>query len=589
MTRYDSLYSDTGVQPHHVVAGILAALLSVGFHFAMLYFFADVRFDIGRREAEQARRVVERRQDAIRVKRIDREVRPKRELGPSLARPEAGGGEAPVGPEATLTAPELTSMAPPAVTRDLMAGSTASLEMPDAMPEPPVWEPRQELVAVVERHVPDLAALLPRREIPVIERVVHAPDEVGDYDMKWVRPAPREVSEYVSPAPSGTNFVEAPLPQGGVAELPEGLMPEPEGSDAGAAELFPEAKEEVTEYTPMETLLRASVSQYRPRDERDVTYLRIEIDRLGAEVLPVVPKDVVFVQDCSASMAEERLHFCREGLIEGLTSLGPQDRFNVLAFRESSSRCFPSWAPVNISSIEQARQFIGNMTSAGETDIFTSMQDVLALKRDPVRPLIVLLVTDGRSTTGLTQSSRIIGEFTKANDGAVSVFAMGTRKGADLYLLDLLSYCNRGTSEVAVSGRWSIPKVLKSLIHSTRRPVLANVRFRFDEGSRSEVHPELTSNLYEDRPLVLYVRCPASTGQVVFQARGEAGEAKCDMIFTLDLDGRVQPGDDSIRKAWARQRIYDLMGRHARQPDPELVTEIRRTSRDYKLPLPYQP
>ncbi len=63
------------------------------------------------------------------------------------------------------------------------------------------------------------------------------------------------------------------------------------------------------------------------------------------------------------------------------------------------------------------------------------------------------MVSDGVSTIGMTDSTEIIGRFTKQNDGAMSVFSMGTTQKANAYLLDLISTCNRGDSRLVQTGR----------------------------------------------------------------------------------------------------------------------------------------
>ena len=202
--------------------------------------------------------------------------------------------------------------------------------------------------------------------------------------------------------------------------------------------------------------------------------------------------------------------------------------------------------------------------------------------------MIALLLTDGRATAGLLDSSDIIGEFTKANGGAISVFAMGVSRTAEKYLLDLLSYCNRGESSLVEGGRWGIDNSLLDLMRQVSRPVLGELRFVFPQDSGCLVYPEQTANLYLDRPLVLYGRYPRDTRRVVFQVVGKAGETVCDMVFELDLDNRADRGGREIRISWAQQRIYHLIGRQARNPDPELIREIQAVSNTYKVPVPYR-
>ena len=221
--------------------------------------------------------------------------------------------------------------------------------------------------------------------------------------------------------------------------------------------LFEEAASNVTPYKAIEKRLAADVYVYKPAFDSKFAYVRIEIKRAGDELLPVIAKDVLLVQDNSNSMAEQRLHFCREGLPLCLAEIGPQDRFNVIRFREKDELCFGDWVENNKENMEKAGKFISEMQSQGNTDILEAVKDLLNLSRTPGRPVVALVVTDGRSTIGTTDSSEIIGQFSKVNNGAISLFTVGTLQTADSYLLDLLSYCNRGDSVIVTTGRWDIP------------------------------------------------------------------------------------------------------------------------------------
>jgi hypothetical protein len=188
---------------------------------------------------------------------------------------------------------------------------------------------------------------------------------------------------------------------------------------------------------------------------------------------------------------------------------------------------------------------------------------------------------------GLTDSSDIIGAFSRANEGKVSVFALGTMQTANLYLLDLLSYSNRGDARIADGGRWGIPDSLVRLTDELARPVLTDIHFEFAAVSGCEAYPEMASHLYLDRPLVLYGRYPKTQTRLLFQAVGRAGDKGCDMVFDLPLSA-AKSGTKDIRASWAMQRIYHLISRHAREPGETILREIQNTARSYGLRVPYR-
>ncbi len=119
--------------------------------------------------------------------------------------------------------------------------------------------------------------------------------------------------------------------------------------------------------------------------------------------------------------------------------------------------------------------------------------------------------------------------------------------------------------------------------------MLGDLRLQFAADTSYEVYPQQVSNLYLDRPLVLYGRYRKGETQLLFQAVGQAGETPCDLIFNLPLKTKTGRGaDKTIRQQWAQQKIYHLIGAYARSRDVTVLHELRRTSKAYKEPIPYK-
>ena len=579
----DSEWFSTGLNRQHVWIALLAGAVSLLIHGVLLVGLEGVRFDVLHAE------VATIEDDIITTYVADVTPRetPMAERPAGLAAGAAGVDvELLAQLEAAGVPPARAALEPDAVGTGHMAGDTAGLAQPDTTPRPRTWQPRQEILAIERRVAVEELKPFKRRLIPALERVALASDVVLPMD----RDAMERVARRGGPA-DGTAVLPA-------AEI-HSAAGEGVGSGAGSLEvvetaqtkpehLFVEKPEEITKTLPLERRLTARVATYVSSRERGYGYFRIEIERMGAEKLPVIPKDIVFVQDCSASITAQRLHFCREGLLESLSVVGPRDRFNVIAFRDTSTRCFPEWAPGDAASLAKARSFIQAMRSEGETDVFASVRELLKLERTAGRPLVALVVTDGRPTTGLTQSSDIIAEFTGLNEGRVSVFTLGTIQTANRYLLDMLGYANRGDSFVVTTGRWDIRTEIPALVRGVSRPVMGEVAFRFPHDAPLEVYPALTENLYLDRPLVLYGRYPVGTERVVFQAIGRAADVPCDMIFDIPLAESSRVRDDSIREKWAAHKIYDLIVDYARNPAPATLEAIKTTSRAYRVRIPHR-
>ena len=462
------------------------------------------------------------------------------------------------------------------------------------------WSPREEILKVEDRLVREDIPDRPRRLIPDVNRVKGAADVAlpvespkklasGDGSFGLSEFARRNVNEARPPsiraADSLWDKLEDLLKPVGGPVLGSGSGEAGEGGSPAAEARAALAPAEGEPLKAVEGMLKATLSVYADKADPEYVYAKVDIQRAGAEALPVLPKDMLFIQDCSASITEQRLAFCREGLLRCLAQLSPRDRFNVVGFRDTPQRCFPDWAPATPANVETARAFVRNMESRGNTDIYASLRELLAMDKKPVRPVVTILVSDGLPTAGMRDSAEIISAFTRENGGAVSIFALATFDQANLYLLDMLSYMNRGDSVAARRGKWSIPEVMDTQFVGVSRPVLSDMRFRFT-GQGGDMVPVLTPNLYLDRSLVLYGRFPKKADRVTFQVVGRSGEQGCDMVFDLKMADAVK-GDPSIREEWAWHKVYGLIGAHTQTRDPAQVQEIRRLAKSYGLKVPY--
>jgi hypothetical protein len=301
--------------------------------------------------------------------------------------------------------PDEVSIEPPIMPEDRLAGELGIVGQPSPTPQRALWEPRQEILAVENQVAADRSDNLGRKKIPRLERVNEAPD--------FVFPVERETMESENLTTEGREIGEGRLTRidvaGGAKGGGEGWGRRRAASaslliDQPRSNLPPEVVKAVAaegkDFKPIEKFLTAEITTYTSLMDLTYGYFRIEIKRLGPEILPVIPKDVLLVQDCSASMTDQRLYFCTNGLARCLVEVGPQDRFNVVCFRDKVDMCFPQWADNTVENVEAARRYIGEIKSSGNTDIYSSLKELLNANSIPGRPVIAVLLSDGYPTMG---------------------------------------------------------------------------------------------------------------------------------------------------------------------------------------------
>lgn len=444
---------------------------------------------------------------------------------------------------------------------------------------------RQDILQIEQQVAAAELDALPRRIAPAVPRVSGAPDVTLPASAAAIAAAAAAVEGRADAALRPLSVLSSAEPPA-AAMIDAAVQGEPTAAErlAEQGKMLDEAAADVTDLDPIERLLAVAVTTYAATDE-DALYFELAISRAGVEALPVLPKDVLLVQDCSESITRSKLDFFKEGLVGYLRTLTTVDRLNLMRYSDSPSLCFEDWQPVTGDALEQAVRFTDDMRARGPTDLFSPLQQVLQIPRRPGRPMIAVLMTDGRPTLGTVDSSDIIARFSKANAGRVSVFTVGAGDRVNTFLLDLLGHNNRGGSWI-MPLREQIPAAVQRAARELSRPVLANLDYRFSGDSAAEVYPGTLTHLFLDRPLRLVGRCPAGQKTAVLQIVGESGPQKRDMVFALDL-AEAEDGGEGLRREWVAQKIYKLINDHLASGRDETIQEIRNLSTRHNVPLPY--
>ena len=286
------------------------------------------------------------------------------------------------------------------------------------------------------------------------------------------------------------------------------------------------------------------------------TYFKLMV--LPRHELPVVPKDVVVLIDASGSIGKDRIRSVRTAakrILRSCTNSG--DRFNLVAFRDRYSYAFRRWRECSQSSFDSADAWLDDLAAHGRTDVFSSIASVLTLPRDPSRPLVALVVTDGDANSGVRGTAEILSKFTALNDGLVSVYMYGVRNSANRELIDVLTHGNRGESLIYDGWwKWDAASGLESLSERFRDPVLSDLRIVFSADVRAEAYPRLLRNLYRGDAMAIYGRVPAGVEKVSFSLKGLNGKVPYEGFFTIHLADVAT--DPTVVGAWQGERGIDL-------------------------------
>ena len=134
---------------------------------------------------------------------------------------------------------------------------------------------------------------------------------------------------------------------------------------------------------------------------------------------------VKIVVDCSGSMSGDSIAQVRVAGERILNSLGPADRFDIVAFGSTHRVLFGREAPATASNLAQAQRFVGNLDAdLGGTEIEAALDATYQIGGEGSVRRNVLLITDGEAwnTNAAVEKARASGHriFTVGVGSAVA-------------------------------------------------------------------------------------------------------------------------------------------------------------------------
>ena len=496
-------------QWQHVVLALVSLGLSVGLHYLLLERLPPI--PVGR-TLEMP--ISERSNPPVQLGKVESEYQPE-VIRPETYRPED--------PDQTAALSDSTEKFLEALDQDLLnpveesqiplQGEAQALSEPTAEFSRAAFEPRQEIMQIEQALFSKEVSASPRKYVKPTPRIAEASDIVLPANSDWSE-ALAKAGRRVRRASEGEETAVRDFAQLLLEEPP---LPLNDGESEREHTAYIEERtrsleekpDEVTDIQPLEQSLNLKLFTFADAADPDYTYFRLHIQRNKLAELRVLPKDVLFIQDCSESMTRSKLEECKKGLEYWLDRLGDEDRLEIMGFREEPYMCFNKWSAANPKNKAVARWFVESMRSRGKTDVYASLEKLSQIPRDANRPLIAIFITDGRPTMGVVDNSDIIEKFSEQNNGRLSVFTFGGGDRVNKFLLDLLSYKNRGDSKI-VEREKDIPRALSDLGAELGRPVLTDLSYLFSGLEGTEVYPKTLTHLYLDRScfghLISYLR-----------------------------------------------------------------------------------
>jgi Ca-activated chloride channel family protein len=287
------------------------------------------------------------------------------------------------------------------------------------------------------------------------------------------------------------------------------------------------------------------------------------------------PLELVFVLDCSGSMAGRPIREAKAAVERGLRLLQPGDSFQLINFSDTASELGPSPLPATPANVESGLKYLRGLEGEGGTMMLGGIKAALDFPHDPQRLRFVCFLTDGY----IGNEAEILGEIHRRL-GPARIFSFGIGTAVNRHLLDEMAQAGRGVAAY-LGPQDDAAQIMENFFVRISHPVLTDLAIDWGGMQVSEVFPQELPDLFVGRPVVLAGRFAGSLNGTIKVLGKSGGETK-----ELEIPASTTPSNsncEGLPGVWARMKIGDLVKHSVYESKPGLAGAIRQVALDYGL------
>ena len=301
-------------------------------------------------------------------------------------------------------------------------------------------------------------------------------------------------------------------------------------------------------------------------------------------------KDIVFVIDTSGSMAEEgKMEKARAAMLFGVKTLRAEDRFNVVSFAGEEHLMEAGLIQADERGRARGVEFVGKLQPTGGTNINGALQAALKQFDTSDRPKMLVFMTDGLPTVGVTNPQLIIENARKAKTGNTRLFTFGVGYDVNTALLDRLASENGGVADY-VEPKEDLEVKVSGFFSKVNYPVLTDLALDMGGVETDLVYPRAMPDLFRGAQVTLLGRYRNATdlNNIRLRLSGRSNRetrsfAYENLRFPVNSDE-----NEFLPRLWATRRVGWLMEQIRSNGEArELRDEVVDLGTRYGIVTPY--
>uniref|UniRef100_A0A671LTI5 Inter-alpha-trypsin inhibitor heavy chain H3-like n=1 Tax=Sinocyclocheilus anshuiensis TaxID=1608454 RepID=A0A671LTI5_9TELE len=305
--------------------------------------------------------------------------------------------------------------------------------------------------------------------------------------------------------------------------------------------------------------------------------------------VPRISKNVVFIIDRSGSMSGRKIEQTRLALLRILSDLDEDDHFGLITFDSEVNLWKRELLKATEANLKNAKSFVNEITDRGATDINAAvLAGVDMINRHPREGTasILILLTDGDPTSGLTNIEKIMANVKKAIGTKFPLYCLGFGYDVNFEFLTKMSLENGGVA-CRIYEDSDADLQLQGFYEEVAVPLLTDIQLKYPvgtnltktsfslyfNGSEIVVSGQITDNSVE-----------SFTTEVIAVSKG-SNVTYQDTTMTKDHSDVPPENEDFMQRLWAYLTVKQLLERQVLLKGQEKEDEKKEA---LKLFMKYQ-
>ena len=281
------------------------------------------------------------------------------------------------------------------------------------------------------------------------------------------------------------------------------------------------------------------------------------------------PREVVFVLDCSGSMAGLPMAASKALASTMLERLRPDDYFRIIRFSDSATEFSQQPVLATANNIQQGKRYLDVLHGSGGTEMSSGIRQALAAPAASGTVRLVVFLTDGYIGNEFD-----ILRLIKQQLGTARLYSFGVGTSVNRFLLTEMARVGRGFVRIMDPTSEKLSAVVEELAGRLQAPVLTDIRIDWGEFKPLDVTPEPLPDLFAGQSLRILGRYqrPSNetsydTGHYTINVHGQVAGQTARLPLQIKLSESnpddASSADQSIGRSlplnWARARIKQAM------------------------------